>query len=142
MTTSATCRIVVSLFLWAASYPAYAASAVHKCVTDGKVTFQSSPCTAEATPRRPTVDELNAERRKRQAAISAPAASEVRAAPTAAEPSTRAQAFRCDGRKHCSQMRSCSEAKYFLANCPGVKMDGNNDGVPCEQQWCTHPFAK
>lgn len=32
--------------------------------------------------------------------------------------------YRCDGRTHCSQM------------------DGNHDGVPCEQQWCTSPFAK
>lgn len=47
-----------------------------------------------------------------------------------------AQAFRCDGRKYCSQMTSCAEATYFLKNCPGAKMDGNNDGVPCEQQWC------
>ena len=44
--------------------------------------------------------------------------------------------FKCDGRTHCSQMTSCAEATYFLRNCPGVKMDGNNDGVPCEQQWC------
>jgi hypothetical protein len=44
--------------------------------------------------------------------------------------------FSCDGRKYCSQMTSCQEATYFLKNCPGVKMDGNNDGVPCEQQWC------
>lgn len=44
--------------------------------------------------------------------------------------------FTCDGRTHCSQMRSCSEAKFFLKNCPGVKMDGNHDGVPCEKQWC------
>jgi cold shock CspA family protein len=44
--------------------------------------------------------------------------------------------FRCDGRTHCSQMTSCGEAKFFLENCPGVAMDGNHDGVPCEQQWC------
>ena len=44
--------------------------------------------------------------------------------------------FRCDGRTHCSQMTSCAEATYFLQNCPGTKMDGNNDGVPCERQWC------
>lgn len=44
--------------------------------------------------------------------------------------------FRCDGRTHCSQMTSCKEATYFLKNCPGTKMDGNHDGVPCEQQWC------
>jgi len=50
--------------------------------------------------------------------------------------------FRCDGRTHCSQMTSCTEAKYFLRNCPGTQMDGDNDGVPCEQQWCTSSFAK
>ena len=44
--------------------------------------------------------------------------------------------FQCDGRTHCSQMTSCEEATFFLKNCPGTKMDGNNDGVPCEQQWC------
>lgn len=45
-------------------------------------------------------------------------------------------AFRCDGRTMCSQMTSCEEATYFLKNCPGTKMDGNNDGVPCQEQWC------
>ena len=45
-------------------------------------------------------------------------------------------AYRCDGRTRCSQMTSCAEATYFLKNCPGTKMDGNNDGIPCEQQWC------
>jgi endonuclease YncB( thermonuclease family) len=44
--------------------------------------------------------------------------------------------YRCDGRRYCSQMTSCAEATWFLRNCPGVKMDGNNDGVPCEQQHC------
>jgi hypothetical protein len=44
--------------------------------------------------------------------------------------------FQCDGRTHCSQMTSCEEAVYFLKNCPGVEMDGDNDGVPCEKQWC------
>lgn len=44
--------------------------------------------------------------------------------------------YRCDGRVHCSQMASCEEAEFFLANCPSVEMDGDNDGVPCERQWC------
>jgi hypothetical protein len=44
--------------------------------------------------------------------------------------------FTCDGRIHCSQMTSCEEAKFFLNNCPGTKMDGGNDGIPCESQWC------
>jgi cold shock CspA family protein len=46
------------------------------------------------------------------------------------------QSFSCDGRTHCSQMTSCAEARYFLKHCPGVQMDGNGDGEPCEQQWC------
>lgn len=44
--------------------------------------------------------------------------------------------YRCDGRIHCSQMTSCAEAKFFLNNCPGVKMDGDRDGIPCEDQLC------
>lgn len=44
--------------------------------------------------------------------------------------------FRCDGRQHCSQMRSCAEAEYFLRNCPNVKMDGDGDGEPCERGPC------
>jgi cold shock CspA family protein len=61
----------------------------------------------------------------------------------APQPSDQAasSAFRCDGRIHCSQMTSCAEAKFFLRTCPSVQMDGDNDGVPCEQQWCTSPFA-
>jgi len=47
-----------------------------------------------------------------------------------------ASSFTCDGRKHCSQMTSCAEATYFVQHCPNTKMDGNNDGIPCEQQWC------
>ena len=47
-----------------------------------------------------------------------------------------ASRFTCDGRKHCSQMTSCAEATYFVQHCPNTKMDGNNDGIPCEQQWC------
>ena len=46
------------------------------------------------------------------------------------------QQFQCDGRRYCSQMTSCAEATYFLRNCPNTKMDGNNDGIPCERQWC------
>jgi hypothetical protein len=44
--------------------------------------------------------------------------------------------YQCDGRTHCSEMTSCEEAEFVLANCPGVKMDGGGDGVPRESQWC------
>ena len=52
------------------------------------------------------------------------------AAPAAAVPQ------RCDGRTRCTQMTSCAEATWFLKNCPGVQMDGDRDGIPCEDQWC------
>lgn len=58
-----------------------------------------------------------------------------------AAPEIPSPAFQCDGRKHCSEMSSCSAAKLFLRNCPGTEMDGDGDGIPCEQQWCTGPFG-
>ncbi len=57
-------------------------------------------------------------------------------------PQAPASRYACDGRTHCSQMTSCEEARYFLKHCPGVQMDGNHDGEPCEQQWCTSPWAR
>ena len=40
--------------------------------------------------------------------------------------------FRCDGRQYCSQMTSRAEAEYFTRSCPDTKMDGDHDGIPCE----------
>jgi hypothetical protein len=33
-------------------------------------------------------------------------------------------------------MRSCAEATWFVRNCPDTKMDGDHDGLPCEQDIC------
>lgn len=65
----------------------------------------------------------------------------VMAAPEIPAVAPPAPAFQCDGRQHCSQMSSCREAKLFLKNCPGMQMDGDGDGIPCEQQWCTGFFG-
>jgi endonuclease YncB( thermonuclease family) len=70
------------------------------------------------------------------AAPPAPVAATLAPKPVALPAPVAAAAFRCDGRTRCAQMTSCAEATYFLKHCPGVKMDGNNDGVPCERQWC------
>ena len=43
---------------------------------------------------------------------------------------------KCDGRTSCPQMRSCAEATFFIQNCPNTAMDGDRDGIPCEDQWC------
>ena len=44
--------------------------------------------------------------------------------------------YSCSGKVYCSEMTSCEEARYYLVNCPGVKIDGDVDGIPCESQWC------
>jgi cold shock CspA family protein len=44
--------------------------------------------------------------------------------------------YACDGRTMCREMTSCQEATWFIRNCPDTKMDGDDDGVPCESQWC------
>jgi len=59
-------------------------------------------------------------------------------APASQTPTTTAQfaSFSCDGRTRCTQMTSCAEATFFIQKCPNTKMDGDNDGIPCERQWC------
>ena len=58
----------------------------------------------------------------------------VAAGTLSAEPD--AGPFACNGRTYCSEIRSCEEAVYFIRHCPGTKMDGDGDGVPCERQRC------
>jgi Excalibur calcium-binding domain len=132
------------------------AAAPNKCVVNGTVTYQREPCPSEQVRKQPTVQELNAEEKRRRSVAAAsaadgvspqqpttlgtPAVSTKPATPAPATPRTTTtvpSSYRCDGRKYCSQMTSCAEAKYFLANCPGVKMDGDKNGIPCEQQWCS-----
>ena len=108
------------------------AVSMNKCVVTGTVTSQQELCPSDQVRKQPTIEELNAEQKKRRAAA-APVTSE-KAIPA---PASVAGAFRCDGRQYCSQMKSCAEAKYFLANCPGAKMDGDKNGIHCEQQWCS-----
>ena len=110
---------------------AFATGPINKCVINGSITFQQSPCPPDGVIRRPTVQELNAAEKKKRAAVAGAAASNSASA-------KKFSRFTCDERKMCTQMTSCLEAKYFLAHCPGVKMDGDGDGIPCEQQWC-HP---
>jgi len=44
--------------------------------------------------------------------------------------------YDCLGKVYCSEMTSCKEATFYLQYCPATKMDGDNDGIPCERQWC------
>ena len=126
--TSSILTLVAGLVLAASGV---VAAPLNKCVVNGTVTYQQGPCPSDQVRKTPTIQELNAEEKKRRAAAAASAPDKV--APAAPSVSS---GFSCDGRKYCSQMKSCAEAKYFLANCPGAKMDGDGNGIPCEKQWC------
>jgi hypothetical protein len=44
-----------------------------------------------------------------------------------------AASYSCAPRKTCSQIRSCNEALWYLANCSwGPRLDADSDGSPCE----------
>lgn len=106
-------------------------AAANKCVVNGTVTYQQTPCPSGVVRKPPTIQELNAQEQKRRASAAATAPANSPLATSGVRTS-----FSCDGRQHCSQMKSCAEATYFLGNCPGVKMDGDKNGIPCEKQWC------
>ena len=149
--------VAIVLIALTASVSLEAATPVFKCTKNGSVTFQDDPCPTGEPRKAPTVEQLNAERQKRLreapvdpsgSTVSAPGsqlpaspgnAGGSRASserPKAAAAAPAGESFRCDGRVHCSQMTSCAEAQYFLGHCPGVKMDGDRNGIPCEKQWC------
>jgi len=44
--------------------------------------------------------------------------------------------FTCEGKTRCNQMTSCAEAFFYQERCGASQMDGDHDGIPCEQQWC------
>lgn len=119
-------------YTWSATTvtpPAQSVQGSHQCITqNGSIVVTNQPC------------ELG------ESAIVGPAAADtLPSLPQEhrdAQPVTEVQltpsnnTVRCDGRTHCSQMTSCEEATFFLNHCPNTQMDGNNDGVPCESQWC------
>jgi endonuclease YncB( thermonuclease family) len=39
----------------------------------------------------------------------------------------------CRHKKHCAQMSSCDEANFYLAHCGVKSLDGNKNGMPCEE---------
>jgi len=104
------------------------------------VVQQSAPAAPITTPEPEASPSVAASSKRASQAYVSPA--EIKTSEpqefVAAEPTPAPQTsqYRCDGRTRCSQMTSCDEAKFFLRTCPGTQMDGDSDGIPCEQQWC------
>ena len=42
-------------------------------------------------------------------------------------------AFACGQKTYCREMASCDEARFYLEQCGLSRLDGDGDGVPCEQ---------
>ncbi len=119
--------------------PAATEKVIYKCKdAQGRVTYREKPCDGDgaalndlpALNALPTVVE--------QPAVTVTTGHvDTQSVNDKQKSERKAGSFHCDGRQYCSQMTSCEEAKYFLKNCPDVKMDGgNHDGIPCEGQWC------
>ncbi|MBK1714844.1 excalibur calcium-binding domain-containing protein [Rubrivivax gelatinosus] len=130
---SGQCLAVAAVTLVTAATRADAAT-MNKCLINGTVTYQQAPCPSTQPRKDPTLEELNAAEKARRAAAASAAAPTRRE--TAPVPAATPPRFSCDGRTRCTQMHSCAEAKFFLDRCPNTEMDGDGDGIPCEQQWC------
>ncbi len=42
------------------------------------------------------------------------------------------EAFTCGTKTYCREMVSCKEARFYLRSCGLSRLDGDNDGMPCE----------
>ncbi|PKV13928.1 excalibur calcium-binding domain-containing protein [Xanthomonas prunicola] len=100
---------------------------------DTQMPAPAPPETSSAVPARAPADRTPPDRAALQSSPAVTAA--AAAGKTSATPAPTPH-YSCGGRKHCSQMTSCDDATWVLRNCPGTKMDGDNDGVPCEDQLC------
>ncbi|MDT4288897.1 excalibur calcium-binding domain-containing protein [Methylomonas sp. MO1] len=129
-------------------YAADSLGAVYKCTdTNGRIVYSDTACDTKVDRKTANLKPL-AEVKAEQQPVSkitdkvksffrnGSNSEQADAAPTGNAAEQRSQKYVCDGRTYCSQMTSCEEATFFINNCPDTKMDGNNDGIPCEKQWC------
>lgn len=40
--------------------------------------------------------------------------------------------FTCGAKRYCKEMSSCAEARFYLQRCGLARLDGDGDGVPCD----------
>ena len=43
------------------------------------------------------------------------------------------EGWSCSYRPYCTQISSCAEANYYYRQCGISRLDGDNDGIPCER---------
>lgn len=58
----------------------------------------------------------------------------INISPSVTKIASNSTTFSCNVIKEsCSEMYSCEEAVFYLKNCEISRLDGNNDGIPCEK---------
>ena len=40
--------------------------------------------------------------------------------------------FTCGAKRHCTEMASCAEARFYLSQCGAPQLDSDGDGTPCD----------
>lgn len=45
---------------------------------------------------------------------------------------TDAEGLVCGAKRYCGEMGSCAEARFYLTTCGLARLDGDDDGIPCE----------
>lgn len=48
------------------------------------------------------------------------------------QPPAQSSGFTCSGKTKCGDMVSCEEARFYLTQCGVSRLDGDDDGTPCE----------
>jgi len=47
-------------------------------------------------------------------------------------PNNGGDGYTCGSKRYCTEMNSCDEAMYYFETCNLDRLDGDNDGIPCE----------
>ncbi len=58
-------------------------------------------------------------------------AADPRSPPSAAP--SQAGGAACGAKRHCREMSSCVEARFYLVECGVARLDGDGDGTPCDE---------
>lgn len=96
-----------------------------KCITKtGSVIYGTVPHGTQCEKLEPIEGSLTV--------VSSETRTETESGYSSSKENSSSSSFKCDGRVHCSQMTSRAEAEFFVRNCPNTKMDGDRDGIPCE----------
>ncbi len=138
--------IKMFVLVFAVLYSVNSHGGIYKCIdAKGHVSYSDTACSTkagrqafEALPKQATPQSsfFSASTEKIKSFIKSFSNDRTTSAELPADAPSAKQQYQCDGRTYCSQMISCAEATFFINNCPDTKMDGDNDGIPCESQWC------